>query len=56
MGTIQRAANAYGYPLLIRHLLHAPLAQSRTQEIVYRDLRRHTAASMPTVCSRSPTA
>ena len=30
------------YPLLVNHLLHHPLVHSPDQEIVYRDLRRHT--------------
>jgi fatty-acyl-CoA synthase len=34
--------SAYTYPLLIKHLLHAPMARSPDQEIVYRDLRRQT--------------
>jgi fatty-acyl-CoA synthase len=34
--------SAYRYPLLIKHLLHAPLVRSPNQEIVYRDLRRHS--------------
>jgi len=34
--------SAYSYPLLIKHLLHAPMARSPDQEIVYRDLRRRT--------------
>ena len=33
-------SSPYPYPLLIRHLLHTPLAQSPEQEIVYGD--RHT--------------
>ena len=33
------AAAAYAYPLLVRHLLHAPMAAARDQEIVYRDRR-----------------
>ncbi|MGO8799881.1 MAG: fatty acid--CoA ligase [Roseiarcus sp.] len=33
---------AYQYPLLIKHLLHYPLSHSPDQEIVYRDLRRHS--------------
>ena len=33
---------AYQYPLLIKHLLHYPLIHAPDQEIVYRDLRRHT--------------
>ena len=39
-----RGAAAYDYPLLLRHLLHTPLAQARDQEIVYADKRRHTYA------------
>ena len=39
---IDRTPSAYGYPLLIKHLLHAPLAHSPDQEIVYRDLVRYT--------------
>jgi fatty-acyl-CoA synthase len=34
------AASAYDYQLLIRHLLHTPLAQTPGQEIVYRDQQR----------------
>ena len=34
--------SAYSYPLLIKQLLHAPLAQTARQEIVYRDVRRLT--------------
>src|SRR5271170_4357250 len=34
--------SAYTYPLLIKQLLHAPLAQTAHQEIVYRDVRRLT--------------
>jgi fatty-acyl-CoA synthase len=34
--------SAYSYPLLIKQLLHAPLAQTARQEIVYRDARRLT--------------
>jgi fatty-acyl-CoA synthase len=33
--------SAYAYPLLLKHLLHAPLATRHTAEIVYRDLRRY---------------
>ena len=36
------AANAYHYPLLIKHLLHTSRATARRQEIVYRSLRKHT--------------
>ncbi|MGO9744496.1 MAG: long-chain-fatty-acid--CoA ligase [Roseiarcus sp.] len=39
---ISPTASAYGYPLLIKHLLHAPLTRAPEQEIVYRDLRRRT--------------
>jgi fatty-acyl-CoA synthase len=38
---IEPAAEAYRYPLLIRHLLHTPLACAPGQQIVYRDRRRH---------------
>ena len=33
---------AYAYPLLIKHLLHAPLAVAGNQEITYRGTVRHT--------------
>ena len=39
---IEFTASAYQYPLLIKHLLHAPLVRSPDNEIVYRDLRRQT--------------
>src|SRR5271157_2342841 len=39
---IEFSASAYKYPLLIKHLLHYPLVHAPDQEIVYRDLRRHT--------------
>ena len=42
---MEPAAEAYRYPLLIRHLLHAPLASAADQQIVYRDRRRHTYAT-----------
>ncbi len=38
--------SAYSYPLLIKQLLHAPLAQTPRQEIVYRDLKRMTYAEL----------
>lgn len=38
---IERAPSAYAYPLLIKQLLHTPLAVNPDQEIVYRDQRRH---------------
>lgn len=39
---IERASNAYAYPLLIKHLLLSSLATAPDREIVYRDLARHT--------------
>jgi fatty-acyl-CoA synthase len=39
---IEKTPSAYAYPLLIKHLLHAPLVHSPDQEIVYRDLVRYT--------------
>jgi fatty-acyl-CoA synthase len=39
---IEHTPSAYRYPLLIKHLLHAPMTQSVDQEIVYRDLSRYT--------------
>ena len=39
---IRKAGSAYGYPLLIKHLLHTPLAHAPDQEIVYRDRVRLT--------------
>ncbi len=41
----QPAASAYAYPLLIRHLLHTPLATASRQEIVFADKRRHDYAT-----------
>ncbi len=38
---IEITPSAYDYPLLIKHLLHAPLVRSPDQVIVYRE-RRHT--------------
>ena len=38
--------SAYSYPLLIKQLLYAPLAQTPYQEIVYRDLKRLTYAEL----------
>jgi fatty-acyl-CoA synthase len=38
----QTAESAYRYPLLIKQLLHTPLATARCQEIVYRDRMRYT--------------
>lgn len=37
----EASSKAYRYPLLIRHLLHTPMATSLRQEIVYRDRTRH---------------
>jgi fatty-acyl-CoA synthase len=39
---IERTPSAYDYPLLIKHLLHTPLATAPDQEIVYRDIGRYT--------------
>jgi fatty-acyl-CoA synthase len=39
---IEHTPSAYKYPLLIKHLLHAPMTQSADQEIVYRDLSRYS--------------
>ena len=39
---IEHTPSAYKYPLLIKHLLHAPMTQAADQEIVYRDISRHT--------------
>jgi fatty-acyl-CoA synthase len=43
-----RASNAYSYPLLIKHLLHTPLATAPQQEIVYRDRSRYTYVTFRT--------
>src|SRR5262245_2230024 len=37
---VAAAKSVYQYPLLIKHLWHAPLLQAADQEIVYRDLKR----------------
>jgi acyl-CoA synthetase (AMP-forming)/AMP-acid ligase II len=39
---IEHTPSAYDYPLLIKHLLHTPLATTPNQEIVYGDLSRST--------------
>src|SRR5437879_13769810 len=39
---IEHTPSAYDYPLLIKHLLHTPLAMAPEQEIVYRDRSRYT--------------
>ena len=36
-----KASNVYEYPLLIKHLLHTPLAHNPHQEIVYANHRRY---------------
>ena len=38
--------SAYQYPLLIKQLLHAPMMQAPSKEIVYRDLKRLTYAEL----------
>ncbi len=42
----EHARNAYAYPLLIKHLLHTPLATAPNQEIVYRDRSRYTYVTL----------
>src|ERR1700751_108263 len=39
---IEHTPSAYRYPLLIKHLLHAPMIQAADREIIYRDLSRFT--------------
>ena len=39
---IERAPNAYGYPLLIKQLLHTPLATAADQEICYQGRLRYS--------------
>jgi fatty-acyl-CoA synthase len=41
---IETTPQAYGYPLLIKQLLHSALATAPDQEIVYADQRRHSYA------------
>jgi fatty-acyl-CoA synthase len=43
---IEATPSAYAYPLLIKHILDAPLAYAATQEIVYRDLRRYSYGTL----------
>jgi fatty-acyl-CoA synthase len=43
---IERTPSAYAYPLLIKHLLHTPLARAPEQEVVYRDMRRYTYCTL----------
>src|SRR5262245_15890061 len=38
---VPAASSAYGYPLLIKQLLHTPMALAADQEIVYRDQVRY---------------
>ncbi|TAK86753.1 MAG: fatty acid--CoA ligase [Aquabacterium sp.] len=42
---IERTPSAYAYPLLIKQLLHTPLANAPQQEIVYRTDLRHSYRS-----------
>jgi fatty-acyl-CoA synthase len=48
--------SAYAYPLLIKQLLHTPLAQTAHQEIVYRDVRRLTYLELRDRISRLASA
>jgi acyl-CoA synthetase (AMP-forming)/AMP-acid ligase II len=41
LNLIEKTPSAYGYPLLVKHLLHTALATAPAQEIVYRDLKRY---------------
>jgi fatty-acyl-CoA synthase len=49
---IERTPSAYDYPLLIKHLLHRPLATAPEQEIVYRDISRYTYRTLRQRISR----
>ena len=49
---IERTPSAYDYPLLIKHLLHTPLATAPEQEIVYRDRSRYTYRTLRQRISR----
>src|SRR5205085_2891592 len=49
---IERTPSAYDYPLLIKHLLHTPLATASEQEIVYRDISRYTYRTLDQRISR----
>ena len=40
--TVAVTPSAYAYPLLIKQLLHTPMATAGDQEIVYRDSHRMT--------------
>ncbi|MCP5419949.1 MAG: fatty acid--CoA ligase [Gammaproteobacteria bacterium] len=45
---IHPTQSAYGYPLLIKHLLYTPLATRPDQEIVYRDIKRYDYRTLRT--------
>jgi fatty-acyl-CoA synthase len=49
---IERAPSAYGYPLLVKQLLNAPIAYDPAQEIVYKDSVRLTYAEFRTRVAR----
>jgi len=49
---VQPTPSAYPYPLLIKHLLSAPLTYAPQQEIIYRDLFRYTYAEFGRRLSR----
>ena len=49
---IERTPSAYDYPLLIKHLLHTPLATAPEQEIVYRDISRYNYRTLRQRMSR----
>ncbi|QEL63630.1 fatty-acyl-CoA synthase [Oryzomicrobium terrae] len=49
---IERTPSAYAYPLLIKQLLHTPLATAPDQEIVYRGQVRHTYRDLATRIGR----
>jgi fatty-acyl-CoA synthase len=48
MNLIPRTASAYAYPLLIKNLFLAPLADNPDEEIIYRDLFRFTYRDLRT--------
>src|SRR5579859_515012 len=39
---VESTPSAYAYPLLIKQLLHTPLAVAPNQEIIYRNVKRYT--------------
>lgn len=49
---VESAPNAYNYPLLIKNLLHTPLAVAPDQEIIYRDSVRYTYCDLRARISR----